>query len=345
MNTIVKDDFYKKGSVKHEEEIRKLHEINTKKYGSNFDFINNYNDSGYNSFSYTNALLFQKNRNCECFDVEKSLIGLSATTRNQIYEMFREYFNYIYDEKYNYIKTGLKFIITLNIGFPHKPHASVVIINLGNTDKNKNFVEFYNPWTSDINLYENLIEINPADLDEIIIAQSILITEYLKSKQFINDINEIFYKDVNYKLEKDHFKVFTSNEIQSKQNEIDYNVDGFCALHTFMYTLARTMFYDSGYYSMNYVEQQLDDYIIKINHPNYINIAFLFYVMVYNYKYNLTNTTMINKTKQCYSYLFDKNPFCKKLNSLILKQDSNEPDQYHLDFSSLLPDYERLFEI
>lgn len=270
-----------------------------------------------NSFNYYSELSHFKTRHFGHirFKINKTLSNVEIY--NNFKTIFEEYVTYFksikiynkYDDKHNIILPDI--IIHLTIGEIQQSHSSIIIIHIPehreNFDMNENFVDFYNPWTY-INENDNNNDNN------CIVNISIMISDFLRSKDFVDIINKVFYDNCEI-IKMNYYKFYTSNNIQFLQNEVENTYRGMCALHSLIYGFARIKEYKNGNYSMNYVQKQINDYLFKITHPVYFYLAFQFYYIIFS--------LYIKKTAKIYSTgykLSNYNFFTKDDTSLFFKK-------------------------
>jgi hypothetical protein len=151
-------------------------------------------------------------------------------------------------------------------------HANAIIINF-----KEKYIDLYNPWGVSIKEIKNnkkLFGIQYSYLEKFFKEDfSKFITKFEEKKGKILKENEKF-----------KFNCFSNNPATQRDFEGRYN--GFCAMHTFIYVIIRLLFFDKHYYSMNYVQEMINEYMISINHYLYFLEVVIFLYIIYDYDNN-----------------------------------------------------------
>jgi hypothetical protein len=214
-------------------------------------------------------------------ELDKYVKKLKIDMNILIEKMFDEYF-----EKFIISLTELKNIyFTMIPSYDEAGHSTHININF-----DEQYIDIYNPWCEERNIYDfnNLNPENHKDcmteLKTTIFCDCIknyFISLDISNKSKFEEkllplINEKFKKDIHYEIFKINHYYLSSHT----QGEFENQSSGFCVILNTLYSFIRLFYFNNKEYSMNYIQQMINEYIISFNHPIYFYCVICFLLMV-----------------------------------------------------------------
>jgi hypothetical protein len=195
-----------------------------------------------------------------------------------------------------------------------------------NINFEKHYIDIYNPWGSDFNDPRNVFS-----------NISKHIEKYFKEYYNIRDEQGNI---INFTIYNYNTMMYTQSEYENFQQK---DIMGYCRIFGLIYNLVRINYFNSADYSMNYVQEMINEYVQTFNHP----LVFLFHFVLFlylEYCYNFTKQELvfddenvalfrglvlkhIDNTKYDYGYDSLCNPetvFYSRFRSLLINQNKIE---------------------
>jgi hypothetical protein len=249
--------------------------------GSDIIFHNDYGDF-YNSMLAENPEQRFKYNNCYIEIIEPLLKyyvhDLSSFIKKKYQSKIDKVLNTFFESNITKeFRTSTDFNVYINLSIvvstdntlSGKGHSCCIIISIKH---GHGFIDIYNPHAhvatnSRVYVYNLILK---------------LIANYFKNQHF----KEILRRFCNCDIDGSSITIYESSDIQGNQIEIENKYNGYCVVINAIYAYSRIKFYNSSSYSMNYVQQQINNYLHKINHPILFFETFLFFLILNVYNEN-----------------------------------------------------------
>ena len=185
-------------------------------------------------------------------------------------------------------------------------HANILIINF-----KEKYIDLYNPWG---------VSIEEIKINKKVFGNQYSYLEKFFKEDFSNFITEFEEKKGKLLNENEKFKFYYFSNNPATQAGFEGRYDGFCMLFSFIYAIVRLLFFDERCYSMNYVQEMINEYMISINHYLYFfEVVVFLYIINFLanipnwYFYNINDNKIIIGDKPMDSKTF-YGTFCKEEN-------------------------------
>ena len=248
------------------------------------------------------------------FTIEDSTIPIiyRIRTTNNDYEN-----NKLYEFKNPKKNIFIKLSVLKKVENKHKLSHHHMSINI---NFEKGYIDIYNPWGMKYNYQKNIY----GNISE-------LIEKYFK---------ENFKAYLDEKLI--NFKYYTYNTMMKTQSEYEDFYNGFCETFGLIYNFIRINYFNNQLYSMNYIQEMINEYIMSYNHPlyflfNFVLFTHLEYCNIFckenkiekinsNYYYKAIPLLLNNEKFEYALSYFKDNPseFYKNYRSLMVNNDKIE---------------------